>query len=75
MQFGSHIAVPVLQPSSCSSNSTPGLRTSICHRFGSKEKKDEAAKGEFVLGSFLLITDGVELLPCVLAILGSFCIN
>ena len=35
----SHVAVPVVEASSCSSNSTPTLGTSICCRWGHKKEK------------------------------------
>ena len=42
-QLGSRIAVAVavamVQASSCSSNSTPSLGTSVCHRCGPKKEK------------------------------------
>ena len=37
--LGSGVAVAVVQVSSCSSDSTPGLETSICHGCGPKKKK------------------------------------
>ena len=36
MQLRSHIAVAVAQAGSCSSNSTPSLGTSLCHRCSPK---------------------------------------
>ena len=39
MQLGSHVGVVVLKAGSCSSDSTPSLGTSICHRCGHKKKK------------------------------------
>ena len=39
MQFGSHVAVVVVQAGSYSSDSTPGLGTSICHGCGPKKTK------------------------------------
>ena len=46
IQLRSCMAVAALQPSSCSSNSTPNFGTSVCHRHGpkKKEKKSEEAK-------------------------------
>ena len=38
MWFGSHVAVAVAQTSSCSSDSTPSLGTSLCRRCGPKKK-------------------------------------
>ena len=38
---GSHIAVSVLQASSCKSDLTPSLGTSICRRYSPKKKKKE----------------------------------
>ena len=39
MRLGSCIAVAVAQASSCSSNSTPSLGTSICHRCAPKKNR------------------------------------
>ena len=39
MRLGSKIAVAVVQASICSSNLTPSLGTSICHRRGPKKQK------------------------------------
>ena len=39
MWLGSHMAVAVVQTSSCSSNSTTSLGTSICCRYSSKKTK------------------------------------
>ena len=39
MQLGSHIAMAVAQASSCSSDSTLSLGTSICHGSGPKIEK------------------------------------
>ena len=39
MGLRSHVAVAVAKAGSCSSNSTPSLRTSICHRFSHTKKK------------------------------------
>ena len=38
-QLGSCVAVAVVQAGSCSSDSTPSLGTSICHRFSPKKTK------------------------------------
>ena len=38
MRLGSGFAVAVAQASSCSSNLTPSLGTSICHKCGPKKK-------------------------------------
>ena len=37
-RLGSHVAVAVVQASSCSSDSTPSLETSICHRCGPEKQ-------------------------------------
>ena len=39
MQLGSGVAVAVAWGSSCSSDLTPSLGTSICHRYGPKKEK------------------------------------
>ena len=44
MRFGSGIAVAVAQASSCSSDSTSSLETSICRRCGPKKTKDQKKK-------------------------------
>ena len=44
MQLGSHIAVAVAVASSCSSDSTPSLGTSMCHGCRNKKKKKEKEK-------------------------------
>ena len=44
MQLGSHIAVAVVETSSCSSDSTPSLGTSICSRCGPKKQKKKKKK-------------------------------
>ena len=46
MQLGSHVtvAVAVVEARSCSSDSTPSLRTSICHRCSSKKEKKKKKK-------------------------------
>ena len=41
LQMGSGIAVVVAQASSCSSDSTPSLGTSMCHGCGPKKQKKE----------------------------------
>ena len=43
MQLGSGVAVAMAQAGSCSSNSTPSLGTSICHRCGHKKKKKKTS--------------------------------
>ena len=43
-QLGSRIAVAVAYVGSCSSNSTPSLGTSICHRRGPKKIKNKTIK-------------------------------
>ena len=40
----SHVAVAVAQAGNCSSNSTPSLGTSICHRCGPKKAKNKQTK-------------------------------
>jgi len=40
-QLGSGVAVAVVYASGYSSNSTPGLETSICHGYGPKKTKKE----------------------------------
>ena len=42
--FRSGIAVAVAQVSSCSSNSTPALQTSICCKYSPKEKKKKSLR-------------------------------
>ena len=51
VQLGSRVAVAVVYASSCSSNSTPSLGTSICRGYGpemkkkkKKEKKEKKGK-------------------------------
>ena len=44
MWLGSGIAVAVVWANSCSSNSTPSLGTSICHRCGPRKKKIKKIK-------------------------------
>ena len=39
-QLGSHVAVAVVQAGSCSSDSTPGLGTSICCRYSPKKQNE-----------------------------------
>ena len=39
MQLESGVAIAVVLASSCSSNSTPNLETSMCPRYGDKEKE------------------------------------
>ena len=41
MQLRSGVAVAMMEASSCSSDSTPSLGTSICHRCGPKESKNK----------------------------------
>ena len=43
-QLGSCIVVAVAQASSYSSDSTPSLGTSICHRYGPKKQKEKNKK-------------------------------
>ena len=44
MWLRSCAAAAVVQVASCTSNLTPGLRTSICHEFGPKKIKDQKKK-------------------------------
>ena len=44
MQLGSHVTVAVVEASSCSSNSTPSLETSICLGCGPKKKEGKKKK-------------------------------
>ena len=44
MQLGSGIAVAGAQASSCGSNSTPSLGTSICHRYSPKKKRKKESR-------------------------------
>ena len=44
--LGFRVAVAVVWAGSCSSNSTPSLRTSICHGCGPKNPKDEKRKNK-----------------------------
>ena len=44
MQLRSHIAVAVAQTGSCSSNSTPSMETSVCHKCGPKKQKKKKKK-------------------------------
>ena len=46
MLLGSVVAVAAVQASSCSSNSTPSLGTSICHRGGPKKQKLKKKKNK-----------------------------
>ena len=46
LQFG--VAVAVAQASSCSSDLTPGLGTSICRRCGCKKEKKKPRSGQWV---------------------------
>ena len=53
MWLGSGIAVAVVWANSCSSNSTPSLGTSICHRCGPKKaNKETKTKNPCELESF-----------------------
>lgn len=60
MRLGSHVAVAAAQASSCSSDSTPCLGTSICRKCGPKkqEKKimrlDDLIQQNFQLGTCIL---------------------
>src|SRR5512134_2112105 len=47
-QLGSHVAVSVMQDGSCSSNSTPSLGTSICHRCSPKKFKKKKKSNDQV---------------------------
>ena len=49
MRLGSFIAVALVSASSCSSNSTPSLGTSICHRCGPKKKKIKRVNGSIII--------------------------
>ena len=44
MRLGSRIAMAVVQASGCSSNSTPSLGISMCHRSSPKKKKEKKKK-------------------------------
>ena len=44
MHFGSYVAMAMAYASSCSSNSTRSLRTSICHRSGPKKQNKTKQK-------------------------------
>ena len=44
MQLGSHVAVAVVKASSCSSDSTPSLGTSMCYGCGPKKQKKKKIK-------------------------------
>ena len=44
LQMGSGIAVVVVQASSCSSDSTPSLGTSVCHGHSPKKQKKKKLK-------------------------------
>ena len=48
MQLRSPVAVAVVEASSYSSDSTPGLGTSICHECGPKNRKKKKRKKEII---------------------------
>ena len=64
MQLGPSVAVAVAQVSSCSSDSTPSLGTSICRRCGPKKKKKiliehrELITTDFFSPSFCILKGG-----------------
>ena len=67
MLFGFHVAMAVVEASSCSSNSTPNLGTSICCGCGPRKTKDTHThtnnlylKGSFWLQYGDLIVEGQE---------------
>ena len=64
-QLRSHIAVAVVQASGCSSDSTPGLGTSICLRCGPKNQKQKKKKKENCQG------DGAD--QCIFSFQSKFC--
>ena len=49
MGLGSRVAVAVVQASSCSSDSTPSLGTSICHKFVHNMEKKKELIQEFIV--------------------------
>jgi len=51
MWLRSIVAMAVVQASSCSSDLTPSLGTSICHRCSHKKEKKEKKKKERSYGS------------------------
>ena len=67
MQLGSGVAVAVVEASSCSSNSTPSLGTSIRCRYGPKSKNTEEInrKKDLCLVCCALTLTGVSVLHCV----------
>ena len=56
MQLGSSVAVA--EASTCSSDSTPGLGTSICHRCGLKRERDDMVSGKIPLNNLHLLLEG-----------------
>ena len=70
----SHIAVVVVQASSCSSNSTPSLETSICHIYGCKKTKTKQNKTSLrkILTQGFLIPDGKGMIDSRLRVVGEF---
>ena len=63
MQLGSGVAVAVVWPSSCSSDLTPSLVTSICRGCGPKKKKKKNVALNARLSSISLLLD-LGLLLC-----------
>ena len=46
MRLGSGVVAAVVEAGSCSSNLTPSLETSTCHRCGHKKPKEKKKKEE-----------------------------
>ena len=57
MLLGSRVAVAVARASSCSSHSTPGLRTSICLSCGCKKKKKTKTYHDPVINISLMLSE------------------
>ena len=56
MRLGSHVAVAVVQNSSCSSDLTPSLGTSTCRRCGPEKQKQKQKQDVVHIHSGILLT-------------------